>query len=70
VGDSYLDVAQTLFITQNTVKTHVSALYRKLNVNRRSEALHRAWRLGLLNEVSPTVPTRGRAGAAPLRSNG
>jgi len=55
-GDSYLDVAQTLFITQNTVKTHVASLYRKLNASRRSEALRTAWALGMLLEIPAASP--------------
>jgi DNA-binding CsgD family transcriptional regulator len=55
-GDSYVDVAQYLFITENTVKTHVASLYRKLNAGRRAEALRTAWALGLIAEVGATSP--------------
>jgi ATP/maltotriose-dependent transcriptional regulator MalT len=48
LGGSYQDVAQALFVTENTVKTHVSALYRKLGVERRAAALRRARALDLL----------------------
>ena len=47
-GASYADIARNLYVTENTVKTHLIALYRKLDVNRRSEALRRARELGLL----------------------
>lgn len=58
-GDSYVDIAQHLYITQNTVKTHVASLYRKLNAGRRSEALRAAWSLGLLTEVTAASPDSG-----------
>ncbi len=48
LGGSYHDVARVLYVTDNTVKTHVSALYRKLGVERRADALRRARELGLI----------------------
>jgi LuxR family transcriptional regulator, maltose regulon positive regulatory protein len=47
-GSSYADIAATLVITENTVKTHVSSLYAKLGVTRRSHALHTARAAGLI----------------------
>ncbi|MGW6129881.1 LuxR C-terminal-related transcriptional regulator [Cellulomonas sp. NPDC055163] len=47
-GLSYTEVAHTLFITPNTVKTHVSSLYRKLGVERSAQALRVARQLGVL----------------------
>ncbi|WP_304650812.1 LuxR C-terminal-related transcriptional regulator [Brachybacterium sp. YJGR34] len=47
-GATYADIAGTLFVSENTVKTHVSSLYGKLAVSRRSEALARARSLNLL----------------------
>ena len=38
-GATYADIGSTLFLSANTVKTHVSSLYGKLGVSRRSEAL-------------------------------
>jgi DNA-binding NarL/FixJ family response regulator len=38
-GSTYADIAATLFVSENTVKTHVSSLYSKLGVSKRSEAL-------------------------------
>lgn len=47
-GLSYEDIGHTLFITPNTVKTHVRSLYRKLGVERAGQAVRRARELGLL----------------------
>ena len=47
-GATYADIAADLFVSENTVKTHVSSLYSKLAVTRRSEALAVARNLHLL----------------------
>ncbi|WP_243058351.1 LuxR C-terminal-related transcriptional regulator [Nocardioides sp. SR21] len=47
-GSTYADIAATLFVSENTVKTHVSSLYSKLSVNRRSAALAVARSMNLL----------------------
>jgi LuxR family maltose regulon positive regulatory protein len=38
-GATYADIASTLYVSENTVKTHVSSLYGKFGVSRRGEAL-------------------------------
>jgi DNA-binding CsgD family transcriptional regulator len=38
-GGSYGDVATALFVSENTVKTHLASVYRKLGVDRRVDAL-------------------------------
>lgn len=48
-GMSYQDVGHALFITPNTVKTHVRSLYRKLGVSRSAQAVRRGRELGLLS---------------------
>jgi LuxR family maltose regulon positive regulatory protein len=45
---SYMQIASTLYVSHNTVKTHVRAVYQKLGVASRSEAIRRAIDLGLL----------------------
>ncbi|GAB4086829.1 hypothetical protein GCM10028784_34590 [Myceligenerans cantabricum] len=40
-------IAETLFVTRNTVKSQVRSLYRKLGVSSRAAAVERAERLGL-----------------------
>ncbi len=47
-GATYADIAAHLFVSENTVKTHVSSLYGKLAAARRSEALAIARRFNLL----------------------
>jgi DNA-binding CsgD family transcriptional regulator len=47
-GATYADIAAQLFVSENTVKTHVSSLYSKLAVSKRSEALAVARNLHLL----------------------
>ncbi|MGB8381847.1 MAG: LuxR C-terminal-related transcriptional regulator, partial [Dermatophilaceae bacterium] len=42
------DIAAELYITMNTLKTHVASIYRKLGVCDRDEAATRAAELGLL----------------------
>jgi DNA-binding CsgD family transcriptional regulator len=47
-GKSTREIAQALFVSENTVKTHASRLYDKLGVKRRTQAVQEARRLGLL----------------------
>jgi DNA-binding CsgD family transcriptional regulator len=48
LGGGNADVARSLFVSENTVKTHLASIYRKLEVDRRSDALRVARSLGLL----------------------
>ena len=48
LGSSYHEIGLALYITENTVKTHLASLYRKLGVERKSAALRVARELGLL----------------------
>jgi ATP/maltotriose-dependent transcriptional regulator MalT len=48
LGSSYTEIGKALFITENTVKTHLASLYRKLGVDKRSAALRVSRELGLL----------------------
>ena len=45
---TYLQIADTLYISRNTVKTHLRSIYQKLGVASRSAALERAVDLHLL----------------------
>jgi LuxR family maltose regulon positive regulatory protein len=42
------DIAKEMFVSVNTVKTHLNAIYRKLGTSSRDETLMRAHQLGLL----------------------
>ena len=44
----YVQMAATLYISRNTVKTHLRSIYQKLGVSSRSEAIERAVELRLL----------------------
>jgi DNA-binding NarL/FixJ family response regulator len=46
-GATNKEIAERLFLSPHTVKEHTSALYRKLKVRNRAEAVRRAERLGL-----------------------
>jgi DNA-binding CsgD family transcriptional regulator len=45
---SLREIAEKLYVSPNTVKTHVQAIYRKLGVSTRHDALHRGRDAGLL----------------------
>jgi DNA-binding NarL/FixJ family response regulator len=47
-GATNREIAGRLFLSPHTVKEHTSALYRKLGVRNRAEAVQRAQRLGLI----------------------
>lgn len=47
-GLSNQEIADKLFVSLNTIKTHSSNLFMKLDARRRTQAIHRAKELGLL----------------------
>ena len=47
-GLKYREIAEKLFISQNTVRFHVKSIYSKLNVNNRTQAIQAARRLRIL----------------------
>ena len=47
-GLTYGEIAEELFISIGTIRTHISRIYRKLGVHRRVSAVSRAQELGLL----------------------
>jgi LuxR family maltose regulon positive regulatory protein len=48
VGQTYTEMADTLVVSPNTIKTQVGSIYRKLGVSRRAEAISASARLQLL----------------------
>jgi two-component system, NarL family, response regulator LiaR len=47
-GLSNREIGEKLFVSENTVKTHSSRLFEKMQVNRRVQAVQRARELGLI----------------------
>jgi len=47
-GDSIQQIAAQLFVTESTVKTHLSAVYKKLGATNRVQAINAARKIGLL----------------------
>lgn len=47
-GLKYKEIAEKLFISQNTVRFHVKAIYGKLSVNNRTQAIERGRQLQIL----------------------
>ena len=47
-GKSNKEIAASLHVSPNTVKTHVARLYEKLGAKRRTDAVNRARELGIL----------------------
>jgi ATP/maltotriose-dependent transcriptional regulator MalT len=47
-GKSNQEIADTLFVSVNTVKTHLSNVFSKLGAQRRTQAIQKAKELGLL----------------------
>ncbi len=60
LGGSNGDIARALFVSENTVKTHLASIFRKLRVDRRVDALRASRELGLLR--SPVAPHEPDAG--------
>ena len=55
-GATNKEIADRLFLSPHTVKDHTSALYRKLGVRNRVEAVQRAERLNLTSKAPSTPP--------------
>ena len=43
------EMAEKMFVSVNTIRTHVRSILRKLGVNRRNSAVRRARELGMLD---------------------
>ena len=51
-GLSEREIGRELYVSRNTVHTHIQAIYRKLAVSTRAEAVERTRELGLLDRVA------------------
>jgi len=47
-GYSYAKISAQLEISENTLKTHIKRIYRKLNVHNRTQAILATQKLGIL----------------------
>lgn len=47
-GSSNKEIARELGVSPNTIKTHISRLFEKLDASRRTDAINKARRLGIL----------------------
>ena len=56
---SSTEIAAELFVTVNTVKSHLKSIYRKLEVSSRREAVQRARDLGLVASTGLSAARRG-----------
>lgn len=56
-GSSYAEIGAQLFISINTVGTHIKHIYDKLAVNSRGKAVREAEQLGLLTRPPPDART-------------
>ena len=45
------EIGERLFLSPNTIRSHTRALYRKLGVHSRADAIARAAALGLLEQT-------------------
>ena len=52
-GATNSEIAQKLWVTEQTVKFHLSNVYRKLEVGNRTEASHYAYVNGLVKAAEP-----------------
>jgi LuxR family maltose regulon positive regulatory protein len=50
------EIAQRLYVSPNTVKTHISAIFQKFGVSSRSEAVRRGVELELLGKATELAP--------------
>lgn len=47
-GLSNQQIADQLFVSRNTIKTHISNIFAKLDVKRRTQAIQRAREVGMI----------------------
>jgi DNA-binding NarL/FixJ family response regulator len=57
-GRSNKEIAGSLWLAEQTVKFHLTNIYRKLDVRSRTEAVHWAYRHGLLEAPALSAPSK------------
>jgi LuxR family maltose regulon positive regulatory protein len=55
---TFQQIGEHLFLSQSTIKTHAGAIYRKLGVSSRDQAVERAQSLGLVEPPPLAAPSR------------
>ena len=58
-GKSNKEIARVLDISVATVNTHINAIYRALNVDNRSKAVHVAMEMGILGAATSASENDG-----------
>jgi DNA-binding NarL/FixJ family response regulator len=66
-GLSNQEVARSLWVTEQTVKFHLTNIYRKLGVHNRTEAARYAYEQGLVASVESLENAAGSAGQRRIR---
>jgi DNA-binding NarL/FixJ family response regulator len=64
-GRSNKEIARSLWLAEQTVKFHLTNIYRKLDVSSRTEAVHWAYAHGLIEAPLAGAPTPSSQGAGP-----
>jgi DNA-binding NarL/FixJ family response regulator len=64
-GKSNKEIAQSLWLAQQTVKFHLTSIYRKLDVNSRTQAVHWAYHHGLVEAGLASEDGAALAPSAP-----
>jgi LuxR family transcriptional regulator, maltose regulon positive regulatory protein len=59
------EIAGAMFVSVNTVRTHVRNILRKLAASRRNEAVRRARELGIIPSLTMVESSNGSAGSRP-----
>ena len=56
-GKQRNEIAQQLFISEHTVKSHLKRIFTKLGIKNRAEAIEKAGEIGLVNTYNANLPS-------------